>query len=225
MSATGRFGEEQVTSHRASANAIGGALVIALRKTAGLKRSGLTRSLGIGTAIVQDWAFGRIPLYSVPYVQLYDLAHAVTSTEVTAAAVLDELLVAGQCDLLAAEMLAGTADYAELPPIGGDCPRGVTSRELLSWAFAGIAPDRYRHVCRRHCLYSRVDRRRWLRSSTSCGVVTAALSWPGTPTCSQLWWPRPAASRWTCLVGISSGSSLVGLFAVRADGWCGGFAA
>ncbi|MGH3632212.1 MAG: hypothetical protein ACRDRL_32820, partial [Sciscionella sp.] len=100
------------------------------------------------------------PLYAVPYTELHALARAVSPTEPEAAAVLDELLVAGQCDLLLHEMLAGTADFAELPAISAASRRGLIGRELLTWAFSGTAPGRYRYLFRADCLYPRTDRQR-----------------------------------------------------------------
>jgi len=109
---------------------------------------------------VRGWENGAAPLFIVPHVQLYDLAHAVSSSEVQATALLKELVLAGQCDLLVADMLDGSADYAELPPIGEDNPSGQIARDLLSWAFRGTVPSRYRQVSRPGCLYACPDRYR-----------------------------------------------------------------
>jgi transcriptional regulator with XRE-family HTH domain len=140
--------------------AIGGAVASAARRAAKLTRSRLARSLRIEPATLRSWENGTMPLFSVPYVQLRDLARAVSPADDGAATVLGELLIAAQCDLLVTEMLAGSADYAELPPIDEGTPRGLLARDLLTWAFQGTAPGRYRHLTPPGCLYARADRLR-----------------------------------------------------------------
>jgi hypothetical protein len=98
-------------------------------------------------------------LYTVPYVQLYEVAQMIASRG-GSADVLQELLIAGQCDLLVREMVEDSADYAELPPIDEDNRHGRVARELLIWGFQGIPPHRYRHLSRPGRLYSRANRRR-----------------------------------------------------------------
>jgi hypothetical protein len=94
----------------------------------------------------------------VPYLQLYQVAQVIASRD-SSTAVLQELLIAGQCYLLVREVVDGSADYAELPPIGEDNRCGRIARELLIWGFKGIPPDRYRHLRKPGRLYSRADRR------------------------------------------------------------------
>jgi hypothetical protein len=125
-----------------------------------LTRSGLASSLGVGLATVCGWEDGEVPLYCVPYVELRQLALALNPADPETSAVLNYLLIAGQFDLLVSEMLAGSADYADLPSIGADTVRGVVARDLLAWGFLGIVPDRYREFVRPGCLYCRADRRR-----------------------------------------------------------------
>jgi transcriptional regulator with XRE-family HTH domain len=139
---------------------IGSAVVAAARCSAGLTRSGLARSLGFRPATVRGWENGEVPLYGVPYTELRRLAQALGRTDAPPGAVLNYLLKAAQWDLLVSEMLAGLADYAELPPIGSDTAQGVVTRDLLAWGFHGIVPDCYREFARPGFLYGACDRLR-----------------------------------------------------------------
>jgi hypothetical protein len=139
---------------------IGGAVVAAARRGAGLTRSGLARSLSVRPATVRGWESGEVPLYCVPYAELRRLALAVGRASSSVAAVFNRLLMAGQLDLLMSEMLVGSADYAELPPIGSGTVQGAVAGDLLAWGFRGIVPDCYRGFAQPGCLYGASDRLR-----------------------------------------------------------------
>jgi transcriptional regulator with XRE-family HTH domain len=199
-----RLGQRGVTASSGEVQVpglIGGAIVRAARRAAGLSRPGLAGSLGITVGELRDWEYGEVPLFTVPYVQLYQLAAMLSRTDAQRQTVLDELLIAGQCDLLVGEMLAGTADYAELPPIGADTVRGRIARELLAWGFQGVVPDRFRLCCRSGCLYRRVDRERVVRmveeqrSGVLAGYADALLVLisPGRASRRAGWWIRRVA--------------------------------
>ena len=148
---------------RPGGGVIGGAVVYAARRTARLSRGSLGELLGTGAAEVRAREHGMVPLRGVPYGQLRQFATAVTVTGSGAAAVLDELLIAGQCDLLVREMLTGSADYAEVPTVGEDSRHGHVARELLAWAFQGTVPSRYRRVTRPGRIWpgTRISSRSW----------------------------------------------------------------
>ena len=112
---------------------IGGALLQAARRNAGLTRRDLARLLAVTRTTVKHWEHGTLPLFDVDYCTLRRAA-AITSTD------LNELLIAQQCDLLIMRMLCGDEDYAEVPPIDEDTAVGETARDLLRWAFTGRAP-------------------------------------------------------------------------------------
>jgi hypothetical protein len=137
-----------IARQASASGGVGSAVLTAARRASGLTSADVARSLAIDGAIVRDWGSGKIPLYSVPYVQLYDVAEVIAWRD-GPAGLLQELLIAGQCDLLVREMIEGSADYAELPTIGEDTCNGSIARELLSWGFTGTPPDRYRHLSRR----------------------------------------------------------------------------
>jgi transcriptional regulator with XRE-family HTH domain len=119
--------------------AIGGAVLQASRRNAGLTRRSLARIIGGTPAAVRHWEQGTFPLYAVDYGALRQLAEA------TAAGV-EELLIAQQCDLLIMRMLTGDEDFADVPPVDEDNPCGETARELLRWAFTGQVPNRWRRL-------------------------------------------------------------------------------
>jgi hypothetical protein len=139
---------------------IGSAVVATARRAAGLTRPELARSLSVKPATVRGCENSEVPPYCVPYAELRRLVLALTTVGSEPGEVLNCLLIAGQFDLLVSEMLAGSADYAELPSIGTGTACGVVGRNLPAWAFGGIAPDRYRQFTRPGCLYGRADRRR-----------------------------------------------------------------
>lgn len=139
---------------------IGSAVMAAARRAAGLTRSDLARSLGVGPDVVRAWESGRVPLFCVPFTKLRHLARVISPGDVESGAVLNYLLMAARLDLLVSEMLAGSADYAELPAIGAGTMESVVTRELLAWGFHGVVPDCYRDFARPGCLYRRAVRRR-----------------------------------------------------------------
>ncbi len=139
---------------------IGSALVSAARRAARLTMPGLARCAGLDLETVRGCETGEVPLYCVPYAELRGLALALSPVRTEAGVLLNYLLIAGQCDLLVGEMLAGSADYAELPPIDAETGRAAIARELLTWAFEGGVPDCYREFARPGYLYSCGDRHR-----------------------------------------------------------------
>jgi transcriptional regulator with XRE-family HTH domain len=119
--------------------AIGGAVLLAARRRAGLTRRSVARLVAVTPAAVRHWEQGTFPLYAVDYRALRQLA------EVTAVGV-GELLIAQQCDLLIMRMLTGDEDFADVPPVDEDNSCGEAVRELLRWAFTGQVPDRWRRL-------------------------------------------------------------------------------
>jgi hypothetical protein len=106
---------------------------------------------------VRAWENGTIPLFSVPYGQLQQLAEVLDHAGAQVGQRLDELLLAAQCDLLLTGMLNGFEDYAEVPPIEGVGAGAQAARSLLRWALAGVAPDRYCQYASRHPLLNNDD--------------------------------------------------------------------
>ncbi len=123
---------------------IGAAVVRAARRSAHLTRPRLARQLSVNVATVRSRENGTIPLFCVSYDQLQQLADALKRSGAEVGRELGELLSASQCDLLLAGMLGGFEDYAEVPPIEEHSTNAEAARELLRWALAGTAPDRYR---------------------------------------------------------------------------------
>jgi transcriptional regulator with XRE-family HTH domain len=122
---------------------IGGAVIKAARRSAGLSRQDLARILAVSPRTVRTWENGTRPLFSVRYDRLCQIAGALRNAGASVGQEIDELVVASQCDLLIAGILHGFEDYAEVPPVDNDTG-GEAARSLLSWALAGTVPDRYR---------------------------------------------------------------------------------
>jgi len=120
---------------------IGGAVITAARRSAGLTRRTLARRLAVAAATVRAWETGALPLYCVSYDQLHALARVLSESGTPAELVLADLVLASQCDLLVTGMLGGFEDYAEIPPVDEDSA-GEAARGLLRWAMAGDVPDR-----------------------------------------------------------------------------------
>jgi transcriptional regulator with XRE-family HTH domain len=120
---------------------IGGAVVVAARRSARISRRQLARRMAVSRATVRAWESGALPLYSVSYGQLRDLTRQLAAAP--AGPPLRDLLAAAQCDLLITGMLRGSEDYAEVPPID-DPAAGEPARGLLRWALTGDAPEPYR---------------------------------------------------------------------------------
>jgi transcriptional regulator with XRE-family HTH domain len=121
---------------------IGGAVIQAIRKSAGISCRQLARRLGASPRTARSWETGTCPLFLVTY---EDLDRLVTALQADARVPCDlaELVLASQCDLLVTSMLHGTEDYAEVPPVDEDSAEGVAARDLLRWAFIGSPPERY----------------------------------------------------------------------------------
>ena len=124
--------------------AIGGALIKASRRSAGLSRRQLAREMTASQATVRSWENGTSPLFCMSYDQLRRLAAALDQGHGLAPSGLGELLLASQCDLLLTGMLRGFEDYAEVPPIDEPSEEGEHARDLLRWALTGIVPGKYR---------------------------------------------------------------------------------
>jgi len=137
--------------------AIGGALIKASRRSAGLSRRQLAREMTASQATVRSWENGTSPLFCMAYDQLRRLAATLVQRHAPAACDLGELLLASQCDLLLTGMLRGFEDYAEVPPIDERTPEGEHARDLLRWALTGIVPDKYRPHAAANPLLARQD--------------------------------------------------------------------
>jgi transcriptional regulator with XRE-family HTH domain len=124
---------------------IGGAVVTGLRRSTGLSRRALGRRLGLSRTEIRRWESGTTPLYCVPYICLARLAETVAQPG-TGPGVLDDLLLAAQCDHLIASLLHGEEDFADIPPIDQDTAEGDAARALLQWAIRGHAPARFQHL-------------------------------------------------------------------------------
>lgn len=130
---------------------IGGAVIAAARRSAGLSRRTLARSLAVTPATVRAWETGALPLYRVSYDDLRELANQLAESGALASPTLNDLLLASQCDLLLTGMLGGFEDYAEVPPVDHESA-GAPARGLLRWALAGEVPEQ----CRRHARAGRL---------------------------------------------------------------------
>jgi hypothetical protein len=135
---------------------IGGAVIGAARRSAGLSRRMLGRNLAVAAVTVRAWETGALPLYRVSYDQLRELAGELEQSGAPAGPVLDDLLLASQCDLLVAGMLGGFEDYAEVPAVDHGSP-ATSARILLRWALAGDVPERYRRHARAGHLLAGAD--------------------------------------------------------------------
>ena len=123
----------------ALADVIGGAVLTAARRSAGISRRTLARRMGISLATVEAWETGTLPLYRVSYHQLRHLVEVLRQAGAQPPPDPDDLVLASQCDLLVAGMLGGFEDYAEVPPI--DDSAGHAARALLRWALTGDVPE------------------------------------------------------------------------------------
>jgi transcriptional regulator with XRE-family HTH domain len=123
---------------------IGGAVILAARKSARISRRKLARKVAVSPDAVRRWEDGICPLFCVPYDGLFRLAAALDQAGAKTRCDVAELALASQCDLLVTGMLHGTEDYAEVPPVDEDSAEGETARDLLRWALAGVLPERYR---------------------------------------------------------------------------------
>jgi transcriptional regulator with XRE-family HTH domain len=123
---------------------IGGAIVLAVRKSARISRRRLARRLTVSHSTVRSWENGTCPLFCVTYDDLCRLAAAVDQAGAQVRCDVAELVLASQCDLLLTGMLQGFEDYAEVPPVDEDSTKGEAARGLLRWALAGVIPERYR---------------------------------------------------------------------------------
>src|SRR5579871_1789718 len=72
---------------------IGAAVVRAARRSARLSRISLARRLNVSTATVRGWESGILPLFSVPYGQLQQLAQALQRAGAQVGAELGDLLL------------------------------------------------------------------------------------------------------------------------------------
>jgi transcriptional regulator with XRE-family HTH domain len=123
---------------------IGGAIIKAARRSAGLSRQDLAPMLAVSSTTVRTWENGARPLFSVRYDQLCQTADALRKAGAHVGQEVGELVLASQCDLLIAGILHGFEDYAEVPPVDEEGTEGEAARGLLAWALTGVVPDRYR---------------------------------------------------------------------------------
>jgi transcriptional regulator with XRE-family HTH domain len=171
----------RVSHPAAHAGGIGGAVVTAARRSAGLTRRTLARRLGVSPATVRAWETGAVPLYCVGYGQLRQLADVLGQAGARAGTDLDDLLLASQCDLLLAGMLAGFEDYGEVPPLD-DGPEGQAARGLLRWALTGDVPEPYRPWTQTGPLLARRDATAFLAAARDLADGTAGLELAGYGT-------------------------------------------
>jgi len=122
---------------------IGGAVIKAARRSAGLSRRNLASAMAVDLATVRDWESGVRPLFCVSYHELCQLAQVLERAGARVGHKVDELVLASQCDLLITGMLRGFEDYAEVPNVNEDVA-GDAARSLLRWALIGQVPERYR---------------------------------------------------------------------------------
>jgi transcriptional regulator with XRE-family HTH domain len=122
---------------------IGGAVLRASRRSAGLSEQNLARMLRISPSVLRAWEDGVAALFCVRYDRLCQLADALSRAGAQAGQDVREFLVASQCDLLIAGILHGFEDFSEVPPIEEDS-EGAAARGLLRWALTGAVPHRYR---------------------------------------------------------------------------------
>jgi transcriptional regulator with XRE-family HTH domain len=165
------------SKHASPAGVIGGAVIAAARRSAGLSRRALARRLAVTPATVRAWETGALPLYCVSYDQLRELAYQLSESGALASPALDDLLLASQCDLLVAGMLNGFEDYGEVPPVD-DESAGEPARGLLRWALTGDVPEQYRRHAQAGRLLARadIDRFRALARDLATGTQGPELS-------------------------------------------------
>ena len=123
---------------------IGGAVIKAARRSAGLTRRQLARTLAVSVRIVHGWENGTCPLFCVGYNRLSHLAGALDEADAKVRYEVGDLVLASQCDLLVIGMLRGFEDYAEVPPVDQDGAESQLARDLLRWALGRTLPERYR---------------------------------------------------------------------------------
>ena len=133
----------ELTLAASAPGVIGGAIIKAARRSADLSKQDLARMLTADPNAIRDCENGILPLFSVSYHPLCQLADALHQAGARVGHDKDELLLASQCDLLIAGILRGFEDYADVPPIEEEVA-GEAARSLLRWALTGQVPDRYR---------------------------------------------------------------------------------
>jgi transcriptional regulator with XRE-family HTH domain len=136
---------------------IGGAVIKAARRSAGLSRRRLARTLGVSLRTVHGWENGTCPLFCADYNQLCQLARALDEADAKVGYEVGDLVLASQCDLLLTGMLRGFEDYAEVPPVDEDGAEGEAARRLVRWALTGAVPERYRPFASAGPLLARQD--------------------------------------------------------------------
>ena len=122
---------------------IGGAVLRAGRRSAGLSERNMARLLRVSRGSVRAWEGGACALFCLRYDRLCQLAETLSRAGAQAGQDVRELLLASQCDLLIVGILRGFEDYGEVPPVDEDV-EGAAARELLCWALSGAIPQRYR---------------------------------------------------------------------------------
>lgn len=138
------YGADEASPLTSPPGLIGGAVIHAARRSAGLTRRRLARTLAVGSGTVRQWENGSTPLFCVEYSELRRLAEVLSQAGATVGCDVGELTLASQCDLLVTGMLRVFEDYAEVPPVDEDGAEGAAARDLLHWALAGVPPQRYR---------------------------------------------------------------------------------
>ena len=109
---------------------IGGAVLRAGRRSAGLSERNLARLLRVSPGSVRAWEDGVCALFCLRYDRLCQLADTLSRAGAQVGRDVRELLLASQCDLLIAGILRGFEDYAEVPPVEEDV-EGAAARETV----------------------------------------------------------------------------------------------
>ena len=143
---TGRSGwieDGQVALPASPPGVIGGAVLRAARRSAGLSGRNLARLLRVSPYSLRAWEEGACALFCMPYGQLCQIADTLSDVGARVGQDVRELLLASQCDLLIAGMLGGFEDFGEVPPVEDDV-EGAAARELIRWALTGTVARPYR---------------------------------------------------------------------------------
>ena len=156
---TGRPGwieNGQVALPASPPGVIGGAVLRAARRSAGLSGRNLARTLRVSPCSLRAWEEGACALFCMPYGQLCQIADTLSNVGARVGRDVHELLLASQCDLLIVGMLHGFEDIGEVPPIEDDA-EGIAARELIHWALTGTVARPYRGYMVAGLLLSKSD--------------------------------------------------------------------
>lgn len=121
---------------------VAGAVLAAARGSAWMTLEKLARSADVSLSAIAGGEDGTRPLCAVTPDRLARLDAALLRSGADPAIVAD-LAVASECDILIAGLVHGLDDFlADVPPVDED-DAGTVARELLGWAVDGLVPPRY----------------------------------------------------------------------------------